>query len=641
LTGAAPFATYRKLPARDVIARMISDRQPGAPGLRPLNASIAPAVEAIVLKCLCADPARRYQNARELQEDLQRQLESRPLKHAPNPSLWERGQKFRRRHPKLTSATSVACIAALLLAGLGSIFVYREEQHAVRREQHARLEAKATLSRFQDDAKNSYFLLTARSAKRQIDEGAQACKAALQHFQILDNPAWRESAAVERLSDKDRQTLEREAGQLLILLAQAQQMAGDQELDPEKRAAFFQEGLHLCSLASGCFPAEQTPRALWQQQGDLHQRLNARAEAQKHFDRAKKAEFATANDRYLTARQLAEEGKFLAALPLVREAVAMKPHDFNFNFLQGICHDHLGQYKEAIGCYRSCIALRPDFFAPWYNRGLSQLRLNQWEAALGDLNQAEKLRPEFTEIYLHRAVALQGLKKHDDAIKDLSVALERKFAETRAYLLRAKLREKVNDMDGAKKDLTEGLRHDPTDDLGWIARGLAHLPEEPKKALADFDEALKLNPRSFAALQNKAHVLGKYFRRLDDAIKVLDKAVELYPDNPLPRAGRGVYLGRQGKRDAALADAKAALTLDSSPSNLYQVAGIYALTSKQEPEDQREAIALLKQALRNGFGYEHMNVDRDLDPIRESPVFRQLLDGARVLGSAGTTRGRN
>jgi lipoprotein NlpI len=108
-------------------------------------------------------------------------------------------------------------------------------------------------------------------------------------------------------------------------------------------------------------------------------------------------------------------------------------------------------------------------------------------------------------------------------------------------------------------------------------------------------------------------------------------AIELYPDDVRPVAGRGVYLARLGKRDAALRDAERALALDVNPSTAYQVAGIYALTSRQEPNDHHEAMRLLSGALKKGFGFDYLEIDRDLDPIRELPTFRKVIEGARAM----------
>lgn len=631
LTGASPFPTYSKAPMRDLIERMIVDRKKGSPRLRPLNSDIPPAVESIVLRCLAADPARRYQTARELHEDLQCQLENLPLKHAANPSVWERWSKFRKRHPRLTSTATVSALALLAIAGL-AVFM------GVREDQRMNLAASDAFTRFQDDAQTSYFLLNARMARTQVDEGERACRAALAHFQVLDDPHWRESSAIQRLPSDKQQKLQNEAGQLLVLLAHAQQLAGENEVDPARREQRYQAGIQFCSLAGECFKDEQAPQSLWKQQGELFRRLSEREKAEAAFERARQTDLKNAHDRYLAARLLAEQGKFQEALPLLQAALGMNPQDYHLHFLQGICHDYLGQHADAIACYRACIALRPSFFGAYYNRGLSYLRLNAYKSAIADFDQVLKLKDDYTEAYVQRALAHQGMSKDAEAIRDLTTALERGFAQTRVYFLRAKLLEKTRDHEAAKADLAEGLRREPTDEMSCIARGIAFLPGDPKRALADFDAALELNPRSLAGLQNKAHVLGKYLKLTQDAVQVLDKAIQHYPDDVRPLAGRGVYLARLGKREAALKDAEAALLLDNGPSNLYQVAGIYALTSRQEPEDQKEALRLLALALKKGFGFDYLEIDRDLDPIRQSPTFRRVIEASRAMQSAAPAK---
>jgi hypothetical protein len=95
------------------------------------------------------------------------------------------------------------------------------------------------------------------------------------------------------------------------------------------------------------------------------------------------------------------------------------------------------------------------------------------------------------------------------------------------------------------------------------------------------------------------------------------------------RAGRGVELARRGKRDEALRDASEALVRDTRAPNLYQVACIYALTSKANPDDKLEALRLLRLALRGGFGLDLIDGDSDLDPLRKHPEFGRVVTAAR------------
>src|SRR5205823_1755058 len=158
-----------------------------------------------------------------------------------------------------------------------------------------------------------------------------------------------------------------------------------------------------------------------------------------------------------------------------------------------------------------------------------------------------------------------------------------------------------NNPDGAKQDWATGLQLTPNDEMSWIARSEVRMTTDLNAALADVEEALKLNPESIRAFQQKAHLLED-LNRADDALKVLNQAVELNPDHVPTRAGRGVNLARRGQRAAALQDAEDALLRDTKAPNLYQVAGIYALTSRQEPGDRLKALELLWKALRTGFG---------------------------------------
>ena len=99
---------------------------------RQWNKSVTPALEAIVRKCLEADPDRRYQKARHLKEDLERQLRHLPLKNTPEPSLRERLDKFARRHPYLTSTASVCSLAlAVVLVVSVASYLFRERLRAL------------------------------------------------------------------------------------------------------------------------------------------------------------------------------------------------------------------------------------------------------------------------------------------------------------------------------------------------------------------------------------------------------------------------------------------------------------------------------------------------------------------------------
>ena len=123
--------------------------------------------------------------------------------------------------------------------------------------------------------------------------------------------------------------------------------------------------------------------------------------------------------------------------------------------------------------------------------------------------------------------------------------------------------------------------------------------------------------------------------RNEEALRALDQAVEWFPDYVPARAGRGVYHARLSHRNLAHLDAEESLRRDKSPSNVYQLAGIYALTSRSHPEDRKEALRLLSMALVKDVELLNLlETDKDLDPIRQDKEFAQLVSKSRALRSS-------
>jgi tetratricopeptide (TPR) repeat protein len=309
------------------------------------------------------------------------------------------------------------------------------------------------------------------------------------------------------------------------------------------------------------------------------------------------------------------------------------PQNFVDNLLLGHSYVRLGQLHAAISCYSSAIALRPDLPWAYVCRGLAHLDLRDYPGARADFDSVIALRPDMVEAYINRAAARMGAGDYSGAVADLDWALEHPEAPVQALFRRASARERLGDRDGAARDRALGLRRRPNDELSWIFRGLARLDAEPQGALSDFDAALAINPRSKSALENKAFVLAERLGRAEEAIGVYDTTLLYHPDDAKAVGPRGVYHARRGRRDAALADARAALLLaESAPTvqeqafTIYQVAGIYALTSRQQPDDRRAALRLLADALRKDASWLRvLPDDHDFDAIRDRPEFHELL----------------
>jgi tetratricopeptide (TPR) repeat protein len=349
--------------------------------------------------------------------------------------------------------------------------------------------------------------------------------------------------------------------------------------------------------------------------------------------RAQAAPLVTARDYFLQAQADFHAGAIRKALPLLDQATQMNPRDFFAWFIKGECHESIEQYAQAEAAYSVCVSIRPEKEGTWFNRGYARLMQQRFQPALDDFDQVLHLKPSCTDAFINRALARQGLGDFSEAIRDFTRAIQLEPARTQAYFMRALARERIGDRAAAREDRRAGMRLEPKDEAGWVLRGLARQETDPAGALHDFDAALAINPRSPRALQDKAHVLGECLGKDREAIAVLDTAIHFFPDNFQFCAGRGVHLARLGDDEQALNDAQRSLALSTEPSNLYQVACIYALTAKRRPENRPRACELLARALAGGFGREFVDKDSDFDPIRVSAEYRHVMEAARPLKS--------
>ena len=195
-----------------------------------------------------------------------------------------------------------------------------------------------------------------------------------------------------------------------------------------------------------------------------------------------------------------------------------------------------------------------------------------------------------------------------------------------------------------------------------LARAIAlRQGEHADDADAEFEAAIRLDPKLFDAFYFFGRV-RKYQKRYAEAVKLLERASQLQPEDfQAPAFLGGSYAGLGMRAEATAArrraiklieqrlnlnpdDARAynlgattlaklgnipramefaAKSLSIEPDDplcLYNVACLYALTDKRE-----EALAYLERAVTNGFGHKvSMENDPDLDSIRKTPWFQAI-----------------
>jgi len=570
LAGHAPFP----IPAgkiSEVVPKMAAQRRAGPPPLRAVNPAVSPATEAIVLKLLAADPAHRYQSADALLDDLDRQLTARPLKYAPNPSLMERADKWTRRNPKLATVAKVAVPSLALMALLAVRAVgYTNRAHAKNEAFWA--------GRHQVMTELAVGVVDPTRLPETVADG----KKALAPYGADADPAWAGRLSVTLLPAATQQKLKAAVAEVQQLTARAAKEAAERGVgDPA-------EADRLAALV-GNAPLTLVGAAV----------------------------------------ELMKERQYKAALAPLGRAVEADPSDFDARFNRGVCLLRLARPLDAAADFEVCLAFDPDHVRARFNRGLVRLELKHYDLAAADFDRVIELRPSLADAYVNRALCRRDLGDPTGALADLTTALESGETQTRIYFLRSQVHAQLGDKAAEKADVAEGLKRTPKDIPSWIARAKMRETTDPAEAVSDTREAIRLDPSNPRWQVSLAGLLSDQLGRTADGIKVLDAVLGAHPGHAPALAGRAVLLARLGDRPAAHADADACLAADPSAMNHYQVAGVYALTSKQVPADRDRALVLLAKAFAaEGFTVDYVRADPELDPLRADPDFRALVAAA-------------
>ena len=620
LLGRHPFTRFQG-PPEMALAKMAAERRQAPPRLRAGNPAISPAVEAILRKCLDPDPAKRYQTAHDLHDDLERQLSHRPLLHAPEPSLGERVGKWARRHPSLSSGSTIAAFFTILVLVLGFSLAGWWRQAAW-------LGDKAKVRTLKDEVAHlRTYLGVPLEQREQRKEGAEKVRLALPPFLALDRDEPPEMPRA--LPPEEQNEFRAQLANLLIILAGTE--------------ADLAQALAANERAASLLADTGVPRYVYLQQASLLADLNREDDRAAALQKAEASPIRGAWDHFFQAREHLRRNELVKAITALKAATKQDRDNMAAWYLLGNCclegaPFQMAEKTDPILAYSKCEDHLRWFHGFWVNRGLAQLRLMRYEEARSDFDEAIELRPDLAEGYLQRALVLEAIGEKDAALSDVNDALRLGQRTPRALVVRARLRSALGDWAGSQKDRAEALALEPRDEEGFLVRGVTRLKTDVQGALADFKEAVVRNPRSRAGYANQAVVLALKLNQPREAVALLDRLVQIYPTLATAYADRGFLQARLGNRDAALRDANEALKACNRENReagetFYQVAYIYVLTSATNPADKDIAIGLLKDAVKHDYGHDLLERDPKLTPLRKDPAFLALVKAAQELKS--------
>jgi tetratricopeptide (TPR) repeat protein len=229
----------------------------------------------------------------------------------------------------------------------------------------------------------------------------------------------------------------------------------------------------------------------------------------------------------LMGASLANDGKLERAAALEREALRIRPHEFEATCQLGSVLQRRGETAEAITLLREAQKMRPKDARVHLNLGAALVQEGRLDEAIALYREAVELEPTYPSLRFNLGVALLKQKRIDGAIIQFTRAVELRPWYTEAHA---------------------------TLGSALVLRG--RLDE----AIAHYQEALRLDPNHSSSRINLAMCLARQ-RHSAEAIAELRETIERDPRNPEAHHVLGAILLGVGQKDAAAAEFEEALRL--------------------------------------------------------------------------------
>lgn len=435
LTGRPPFKAESSTETR----RQVINEEPVPPSR--LNSRVPRDLETICLKCLQKDPARRYETAADLADDLERFTRGDPILARPVGTV-ERAVKWCRRRPSTAFAIAVS-VVALAAAVAGGVWLQqvehaRQTQETIRRERaRTSIEvALPSLSRYVTSQQWVEAMGALRTAQAQLGDA----ESPELEFRLAEAQEWFEVAQdLDRIRqsflapqyrgsvyfparDDYAQVFRRVAIGRDVGVAEAAEHVRESPLKEQlllalDQAAFLEfvaeDEIEFSRLLAVGRAAAPNP---WQDRFRDPATWRDLASLEALVEDAANAEPAPRSPQMVVIGLLFNTfDDHDARIDVLREAHMRDPSDFSLNLWLGIELRSDGHYAEALQYLRASAALNPTHTVAWTEIGRVLMHSGKHEDAIGPLRKATSVDPNFAPAWGNLFFALVACERWEEA----------------------------------------------------------------------------------------------------------------------------------------------------------------------------------------------------------------------------------
>lgn len=263
------------------------------------------------------------------------------------------------------------------------------------------------------------------------------------------------------------------------------------------------------------------------------------------------------------------------------------PNNSYWPYCLGVIHERTKSYKKAVTYYTNS---QEKDLSPVTAHRISECysEMGNFNLALEHINHAIALDSTDYDYVMAKADLLYESGDTQNAILELDKYVNHAPEYFGGYYRRGWYKDNSKDIEGAIEDYSMAIILAPTYAYAYLGRGdMYALKDDMKSATADYQKVIALDtiPNNSSCAQYAYWGLGKK----DKAIEFMDKIIAKDPEEAGNYYDAACLHSRMGETDAA--------------------------------------INFLKTAFEKGYRrFAHLEMDDDLDAIRELPKFKELID---------------
>ena len=252
----------------------------------------------------------------------------------------------------------------------------------------------------------------------------------------------------------------------------------------------------------------------------------------------------------------------------------------------GTVYRDQGKYPEAVDVFRKMVALGDDNAVRGYQQIIDAYReAKQWPQATAAAKEAVQKLPNDRGLQMVYAAQLADTGQPDKALAEVQALLKGKPEDRDVYITLAQMNTRLKRWDDAQHalDKAEQLSTKPDDkEYVYFLRGSSYERQKKyEQAEEMFRKVLASDPQNSMTLNYLGYMLADRGVKLDEALGLIKKAVELEPSNGAYMDSLGWAYFRLGKYDQAEQElVKASQRIGTDPTVHDHLGDVYQKTGR-------------------------------------------------------------